>query len=84
VVAVSPLSRAVADTLDQAAAAEAVRRIAAIVPVWDFGHPQWLSDAPELWIDRVHFTPEVGRMMLDRVYASRPVAAHPDFGQLRN
>jgi hypothetical protein len=84
VVAFSPLHKAVADGLDESAAADAVRRITAIVPVWDFGHPQWLSDAPELWSDMGHFTPAVGRMMLERIYADRPVAQHPDFGILRN
>jgi hypothetical protein len=48
VVALSPLRTDVAATLDEAAAAEVVRRIAAIVPVWDFGHPQWLSDMPRV------------------------------------
>jgi len=84
VVALSPLRTDVAATLDAAAAAEVVRRIAAIVPVWDFGHPQWLSDTPRVWADPSHYTAEVGGLMLDRIYGRAPLAQHPDFGELRD
>jgi hypothetical protein len=84
VVALSPLRAPVADRLDGADAAEAVRRIAEIVSVWDFGHPQWLSDDPQLWFDGSHYTAEVGAMMLARIYGGAPLPRHPDFGQLRN
>jgi hypothetical protein len=60
-----------------------VDRIARITPAWDFGRPQWLSQRPELWADKVqiHFVASIGTMMIDRIFGAR---ADPpeDFGHL--
>jgi len=82
-VALSPLRRTNAMRYNQRDMAEAVERIAAIVPVWDFGSPDWLSDRPDLWFDDSHFRPEVAKMMLDRMFASDTSAAPKPFGVLR-
>jgi hypothetical protein len=80
---VSPLQQVVFERLDANGAAEAVRRIAETVPVWDFGHPKWLSDSPDLWLDVSHYSAEVWRMMLDRIFGGEQPLEHPDFGELR-
>jgi hypothetical protein len=76
----SPLNRVNAQDYDPAELARVTARIATVVPVWDFGAPGWLSDRGELWQDPSHFTPEVARMMLGRIFGS---SGRPDFGTLR-
>jgi hypothetical protein len=80
---VSPLQQVAFERLDANGAAEALRRIAETVPVWDFGHPKWLSDSPDLWIDGSHYSAEVWPMMLDRIFGGEQPLEHPDFGELR-
>jgi hypothetical protein len=79
-VVTSPLNRANARDYDPAELARVSERIARVVPVWDFGAPDWLSDRAELWQDPSHFTPEVARMMLGRIFGP---AGRADFGSLR-
>ena len=55
--------------------------VAAVVPLWDFGSPDWLSDRPELWFDEAHFLPPVGTMMLDAILDPQSAAAQIDFGK---
>ncbi len=83
-VALSPLRRTVAIHYDQGDIAKTAERIAEIVPVWDFGSPQWLSDRTDLWFDNSHFRPEVAKMMLDRMFAGDVTNAPKDFGILRH
>jgi hypothetical protein len=42
--------------------------LAQIAPLWDFGAPQWLAERPDLWLDASHFSHQVGRMMIERIY----------------
>jgi hypothetical protein len=81
-VVTSPLNRRNAADYDPLELQRVVDRISRVVPVWDFGAPEWLSDRPELWDDPSHFKREVSHMMLDRVFG--PVSSAPaDFGILR-
>jgi hypothetical protein len=80
-VVTSPLNRLNARDYDPAELARVTERIARVVPLWDFGAPDWLSDRPGLWTDPSHFTPEVGDMMLGRVFGVGTAPA--GFGALR-
>jgi hypothetical protein len=82
IVAAAPLNRRNAMLYG---AEELTRRrqlVAAVVPAWDFGSPDWLSDRPELWSDDRHFMPPVGKMMLDAIFDARDGSIPSDFGQL--
>jgi hypothetical protein len=79
-VVTSPLNRVNAQDYDPGELARVTARIAQVVPVWDFGAPDWLSDRGELWEDPSHFTAEVARMMLERAFGS---AGRLDFGTRR-
>jgi hypothetical protein len=81
-VVTSPLNRLNARDYDPAELARMTDRISRVVPLWDFGAPDWLSDRSELWTDPSHFKPEVARMMLDRIFGLAPSAPR-DFGTLR-
>ena len=80
-VVTSPLNRLNARDYDPAELARVTERIARVVPLWDFGAPDWLSDRHDLWTDPSHFKPEVGEMMLGRVFGA--AAAPAGFGTLR-
>ena len=43
-------------------------RIARVVPLWDFGTPDWLSDRGDLWADPSLFKPEVGEMVFGHMF----------------
>jgi len=82
VVAATPLNRRLA-TLYRPE--ELIRRrdeIAAIVPLWDFGSPDWLSDRPEFWFDEGHFQIQLGKIMLDAIFDPAHGSAPADFGHL--
>jgi hypothetical protein len=81
VVVTSPLSRTNLRDYNPAELARVTARISAVVPVWDFGAPDWLSDRSDLWFDPSHFHDEVSRMMLARMFGSP--GARPGFGTLR-
>jgi len=74
-VVTSPLNRLNARDYDPAELARVTERIAGVVPLWDFGAPDWLSDRGDLWTDPSHFKPEVGGMMLARVFGGGPAPA---------
>jgi hypothetical protein len=80
-VAVSPLSRGEAAKYDPAELTKVVADISRIVPVWDFTNSQWMADHPEFWYDSRHFRPELGAMMLARIFGD-DVAVPPGFGRL--
>jgi hypothetical protein len=82
-VAFSPLRVENASTYDAADLAQAVEDVSRIAPVWDFGSPQWLSKRTELWFDPSHFAPEVGHLMLDRIFLAKSPPMHEGFGVLR-
>jgi hypothetical protein len=79
-VVTSPLNRLNGRDYDPAELARVTARISRVVPLWDFGMPDWLSDRGELWLDPSHFGPEVARMMLDRIFRS---SGPQGFGTLR-
>ncbi len=81
IVATSPLSRTNARDYDPADLARVTARISAVVPLWDFGAPDWLSERSDLWFDPSHFHDEVSRMMLARMFGAP--GARPGFGILR-
>jgi hypothetical protein len=80
-VALPPLHRA--NAAQFADMPQVVDRITAIVPVWDFDSPRWLSERPDLWVDGSHFRPAVGTMMLDRMFGDGAPGVPKDFGVLR-
>jgi hypothetical protein len=80
IVALSPLNRRNASQYAAVDLDMVAQRIAAVVPVWDFGSPAWL-DKPVYWRDPSHFKSAVGEMMADRIFGRE--TARPDFGQLR-
>lgn len=82
-VAIAPLSREEAAKYDPAELAKAVDDVSRIVPVWDFTNSQWLAEHPELWADSRHFGPEVGRLVLARIFGDATVTVPGDFGRLR-
>lgn len=83
VVALPPLSRPNMREFDADDVDRNIRMISSIVPVWDFGRPDWLSDRADLWEDKVHFTPEVSTMMLSRIFGIETDAPR-DFGSFRS
>src|SRR5262249_30701097 len=83
-VATAPLNPALVALYDDASEfEEAVERISQVVPLWDFSLPAWPANRPELWRDLTHFRPELGRMMLDRMFDHAAPSAPKDFGRLR-
>lgn len=82
-VATSPLHRDTVQDYDSRDLAKAVDEVSAITGIWDFGSPQWLSERPDLWADQSHFTMEVGRMMLRRIFDGKPQLPMPPFGEYR-
>jgi hypothetical protein len=82
IVATSPLSGLNAAGRDPRELSDTVERISRIVPVWDFTQSDWLADQPQLWYDDLHFEPEVGRMMLARIFGDAMPPEWADFGRL--
>ena len=83
VVAASPVSREDAALVGPAALSAAVAAISRVVPIWDFTTSDWLADRTEMWADRIHFRPEVARMMLSRIFGDELPSGWSDYGQLR-
>ena len=51
---------------------------------WDFTGADWLSDNPSYWLgDTAHFSPEVARMMLARIFGEPMPPGWERFGRLR-
>jgi hypothetical protein len=82
IVAAAPLNRRNAMLYGAEELARRRRMVAAVVPLWDFGSPDWLSDRPELWSDDRHFRPPVGKMMLEAIFNARDGSTPADFGHL--
>jgi hypothetical protein len=71
-IAISPLRPQTASLYDAADFAGVVERISKVAPVWDFSRDPQLWAKPELWLDRSHFSPQLSRMMLDRMSGATP------------
>jgi hypothetical protein len=82
-IVLSPLRVENAANFNAVDLAQVVAEVSHIAPVWDFGSPQWLSDRADLWFDLSHFTPMLGRMMLDRIFYLTAPGMGEDFGILR-
>jgi hypothetical protein len=84
IVAVSPLHRAVESRYVANDLLQALDQVAQVTPVWDFTGAEWLSDNPNYWLgDTAHFSPEVGRMMLARIFGEAMPPGWERFGRLK-
>ncbi len=81
IVALSPLSRANLSTLDRSDLERVIDDIARRTPVWDFTDSGWVADDRSLWLDESHFTEEVGRMIIARVFGDEMPARWAEFGR---
>ena len=84
VVAVSPLNPR-NPILHDPDLAQAIDRISAVVPLWDFTRQtHLLPDLKRYWMaDGSHFTAEVGRLMLRRMFGEELPGPWKDFGERR-
>lgn len=78
-----PLNSCSAETI--ANARDAIRRIARIHPVWDFGSDKVLADEPlspaiKNYFDPFHFTKRVGNLILARVFNDQAAELPANFG----
>ena len=84
IVAVSPLHRAVESRYLPSDLSQALDQVARVTPVWDFTGADWLSDDPNYWMgDTAHYSSEVGRMMLARMFGDPMLRGWERFGRLR-
>jgi hypothetical protein len=80
VVAISPLGRFTASLLDDEDRKQAVEDVSHILPIWDFGVPQWLENE---WTDVWHYSPTVTNLMFERIFHANPPSPREGFGVLR-
>jgi hypothetical protein len=83
IVAISPLSQHVASEYDPSDLSRAIDDISRIAPVWDFTDDGGISSNPGLWSDILHFVPEVGAMMLERIFGDQLPPEWEHFGRYR-
>ena len=84
IVAVSPLHRAVESRYLPKDLSQALDQVARVTPLWDFTGADWLSDDPNYWMgDTAHYSQEVGRMMLDRIFGDPMAPGWERFGRWR-
>ena len=84
IVAVSPLHRAVESRYLPKDLSQALDQVARVTPLWDFTGADWLSDDPNYWMgDTAHYSAEVGRMMLARIFGDPMPRGWERFGRLR-
>jgi hypothetical protein len=83
VVAASPISRASAVRFDPDDVITTVDTISRIVPIWDFTRSDWLTDRADLWPNDMHFSPDIARRMLSRMFGDELPAGWKDYGQLK-
>ena len=84
IVAVSPLHRAVESRYLPKDLSQALDQVARVTPLWDFTGADWLSDDPNYWMgDTAHYSSEVGRMMLARIFGDPMPPGWERFGRLR-
>lgn len=82
VVATAPLSPSEYGKHRPEDLAEVIDDLSRIVPVWDFSTSPWPAAHIEFWVDLTHFTHDLGRIMLDRMFGDTAASAPPDFGRL--
>ena len=63
---------------------QALDQVARVTPLWDFTGSDWLSDDPNYWMgDTAHYSVDVGRMMLARIFGVPMPRNWERFGRLR-
>jgi hypothetical protein len=83
IVAISPLSQHIASEYDSSDLSRAIDDISRLAPVWDFTGDDRVSSNPILWSDILHFVPEVGAMMLGRIFGDPVPPDWERFGRYR-
>jgi hypothetical protein len=84
IVAVNPLHRAVESRYLPMDLSQALDQVARVTPLWDFTGADWLSDDADRWRgDTAHYSSEVGRMMLARIFGDPMPRGWERFGRLR-
>jgi hypothetical protein len=84
IVAVSPLHRAVESRYLPTDLSQALDQVARVTPIWDFTGADWLSDDASYWLgDTAHYSSDVGRMMLARIFGDSMPPSSERFGRLR-
>ena len=84
IVTVSPLHRAVESRYLSTDLSHALDKVARVTPLWDFTGADWLSDDASYWEgDTAHYTSQVGRMMLARIFGDPMPPSSERFGRLR-
>jgi hypothetical protein len=83
IAAIAPISQRVASEYDPADLARAIDDLSHVAPVWDFTNDSRVARGPQFWTDILHFTPEVGKMMLERIFGDPVPPEWKDFGRLR-
>ncbi|MEW6768762.1 MAG: hypothetical protein AB1342_12100 [Pseudomonadota bacterium] len=81
-VATTPLQRANINLYRPGELDAIAARINRITEIWDFASPGPITDKAGVWLDYAHFRPEIGAMMIARIFGGdTPVP--PGFGQLK-
>ena len=84
VVAISPMHPDIESRLDPHDMAQAVQTLTRIVPVWDFSGTSAIVSRAELWHeDKLHFAPEIGWMMMRKMFSGTMPPGWLEFGRLR-
>jgi hypothetical protein len=85
IVAMSPLSRPNISQFDRTDLAKVIDDIARVAPVWDFTEAGWVAEDRALWWrDGSHFTPEVGRMIIARIFGDSMPPPWAEFGRFHS
>jgi hypothetical protein len=82
-IATSPLSRVYGSLFDPSDLSRAIDDVSRLASVWDFTNDDRVSSNPKLWNDYIHFGPEVGRMMLERMFGDPVPPEWEGFGHLK-
>ncbi len=81
-VATTPLQRVNIESYKPGELEAIGERLNRITDIWDFASPGPITDRAGVWLDYAHFKPDVGTMMIARIFGGD--TAVPDgFGQLR-
>jgi hypothetical protein len=81
-VATTPLQRVNIDSYRPGELEAIGERLNRITDIWDFASPGPVTDKSGVWLDYAHFRPQVGAMMVARIFGGD--APVPDgFGQLK-
>jgi hypothetical protein len=82
-VAISPLHMATASEYEAVDLQNVVRRISAVVPVWDFSMAGPMLTDPTEWDDRLHFRKPIADRIINRIFEQAGTVP-ADFGVFRD